>query len=326
MKALLRYSLCTLAAAGVGLQVAYVVAAESVGPLQASPAAHSIQALRSPILAATWAGPRAVAVGADGVVLLSDDQARSFRQADNVPVSSTLTDVSFVDADHGWAVGQWGAILATIDGGRHWKVQRLVTEEDRPLFAVHFFDARHGVAVGLWSLVLVTQDAGKTWVEQTANSELKDLADLNLTSLFADKIGGVYAAAEQGRVLYSSDRGNSWRYLNTGYAGSLWCGLSLDNQTLLAGGQRGTLLRSEDAGQTWTRINLDTTRSITSIASDGVDVLLVGLDGLQRRSRDGGRTFIAVPSDVDESLTAALPTPAGKWALFSRHGLIPEPE
>ncbi|MBN2975750.1 YCF48-related protein [Pseudomonas sp. FP597] len=326
MKALLRYSLCGLTAVGIGLQVACAVADESVGPLQPSPAAHSVQALRSPILAAAWAGSRVVAVGADGVVLLSDDQARSFRQADDVPVSSTLTGVSFVDAEHGWAVGHWGAVLATTDGGRRWQVQRLITEEDRPLFSVHFFDAQHGVAVGLWSLVLVTQDAGKTWVEQEANSELKDLADLNLTSLFADNSGSVYATAEQGRVLYSADKGNSWRYLNTGYAGSLWCGLSLDSQTLLVGGQRGTLLRSEDAGQTWTRINLDTTRSITSIASDGADVLLVGLDGLQRRSRDGGKTFFAVPNDVGDSLTVALPTPGDKWALFSRHGLVPGSE
>ncbi|UVL86085.1 YCF48-related protein [Pseudomonas sp. B21-028] len=322
MKALSRYSFCAFVTAAIGLQVACVVAAEAVGPLQPSPAAHSLQALRSPILAATWAGARAVAVGSDGVVLLSDDQTRSFHQADDVPVSSTLTDVSFVDANHGWAVGHWGAILATVDGGRRWQVQRLVTEEDRPLFAVHFFDARHGVAVGLWSLVLVTQDAGMTWVEQATNPDVKGLADLNLTSLFADKSGGVYATAEQGRLLYSTDQGSSWRYLDTGYAGSLWCGLSLDNQTLLAGGQRGTLLRSEDAGLTWKRLNLDTTSSITSIVSDGVDVLVVGLDGLQRRSSDGGRTFVAVTEDAHESLTAALATPTGKWALFSRHGLI----
>ena len=78
----------------------------------------------------------------------------------------TLTSVSFIDARTGWAVGHWGAILKTTDGGETWEVQRLVTSEDRPLFGVHFIDANHGVAVGLWSLILVTDDGGKTWTKR----------------------------------------------------------------------------------------------------------------------------------------------------------------
>lgn len=36
--------------------------------------------------------------------------------------TSDLTAVSFVDNDHGWAVGENGAILATLDGGLNWIV------------------------------------------------------------------------------------------------------------------------------------------------------------------------------------------------------------
>jgi photosystem II stability/assembly factor-like uncharacterized protein len=35
-----------------------------------------------------------------------------------------LYGVSFVDNDHGWAVGERGAVLATVDGGMHWTVQQ----------------------------------------------------------------------------------------------------------------------------------------------------------------------------------------------------------
>ncbi|MEX2027312.1 MAG: YCF48-related protein, partial [Pirellulaceae bacterium] len=38
-----------------------------------------------------------------------------------------LTSVCFVDADHGWVVGDRGVILATSDGGRNWQLQRSPT-------------------------------------------------------------------------------------------------------------------------------------------------------------------------------------------------------
>ena len=36
--------------------------------------------------------------------------------------TSNLTAVSFADNNHGWAVGENGAILATSDGGLNWKI------------------------------------------------------------------------------------------------------------------------------------------------------------------------------------------------------------
>lgn len=179
-------------------------------PLQAVPAVQAGNATQATMLAAGWAGERVVAVGDHGVVLLSDDQGRQWRQARSVPLSTPLTGVSFVDARHGWAVGHWGAILSTADGGESWQVQRLSSEEDRPLFAVHFFDARQGVAVGLWSLVLTTEDGGKTWTEQPLQAPPgAKRADLNLMGLFADNHGTLYATAEHGRCCAPTTRGRT---------------------------------------------------------------------------------------------------------------------
>ncbi|HJV93238.1 MAG TPA: glycosyl hydrolase, partial [Azonexus sp.] len=86
-------------------------------PLQIRAAAPSSAATLAPMLGAARAGQRIVAVGDYGIVLLSDDQGKTFRQAASVPISSTLTAVSFADARNGWAVGHWGAILRTSDGG-----------------------------------------------------------------------------------------------------------------------------------------------------------------------------------------------------------------
>lgn len=40
------------------------------------------------------------------------------------PVATPLRSLTFVDAQHGYAVGDLGIILATRDGGRHWEVAR----------------------------------------------------------------------------------------------------------------------------------------------------------------------------------------------------------
>lgn len=278
-------------------------------------------ATRAPMLAAARAGGRAVAVGANGVVLLSDDDGLHYRQARSVPVSTQLNGVSFIDAGQGWAVGQWGAILATTDGGDSWRLQRLDTRTDRPLFAVHFFDARRGVAVGLWSLVLITQDGGASWTEAAALPAVEGQADLNLLGLFADGRGGLYAAAEKGRLFHSGDEGRTWTVLDTGYRGSLWCGAVLADGALLVGGQRGTLMRSDDGGRHWQQLPLERRGAVTAIAVAGADVLVAGLDGLQARSADGGRSFRSLPAD-GQSFTAALAAQDGAWLRFSRSGVV----
>lgn len=310
--------------AGTALAVLLPLVTLQAAPLQAVPAVQSGNAAQATLLSAAWAEDRAVAVGDHGMVLLSEDGGASFRQAASVPLSSPLTGVSFVDARQGWAVGHWGAILASNDGGDSWQIQRLSSEEDRPLFAVHFFNARQGVAVGLWSLVLTTDDGGKTWTEQTLEAPPgASRADLNLMGLFADGLGGLYATAERGQVLRSDDFGRSWRYIDTGYEGTLWTGAVLADGTLLVGGQRGTLLHGTADGQVWRRVPLESKSSITAIAVSGRQAVAVGLDGLMVRSSDGGRSFQEQNTADGVSLTAALLNIHHEPVLFSRRGVIP---
>ena len=70
----------------------------------------------------TRAGDRLVAVGQRGHVVVSSDGGATWKQA-QVPVSSDLVAVYFVDAKQGWAVGHDGVILHTADGGEYWELQ-----------------------------------------------------------------------------------------------------------------------------------------------------------------------------------------------------------
>ncbi len=286
------------------------------------PAVRSAFAERSMILDATRAGPRLVAVGERGVVLLSDDDGAHWRQAGKVPVDATLTAVSFADAREGWAVGHLGVILHSADGGETWSVQRIDPVEDRPLFAVAFTDARNGVAVGLWSLMLRTRDGGRTWEAAELPPPPGDTrADANLMSVFGDGQGRLFIAGERGLVLRSLDGGATWSYHPTGYRGTFWSGTALADGTLIVGGLRGSVYRSTDNGEHWQRVETGSQSSVTDLVAFDGRVHAVGLDGVSLDSRDGGASF-AVERRADRlSLTAAVAT-AGGVLHFSRAGLV----
>jgi photosystem II stability/assembly factor-like uncharacterized protein len=69
-------------------------------------------------------GPRVWIAGSPGTrVFQSPDNGQTW-QSFATGQTAPLRAIAFVDADHGWAVGELGAILATQDGGRTWQTQR----------------------------------------------------------------------------------------------------------------------------------------------------------------------------------------------------------
>ncbi|OJA44304.1 glycosyl hydrolase [Burkholderia ubonensis] len=272
---------------------------------------------------ATRAGRRVVAVGEHGVILLSDDDGRTWRQSRRVPVSATLSAITFADAQHGWAVGQWGVILATADGGETWEKQRIDTSVDQPLFSVVFTNARDGIAVGLWSLMLQTHDGGRTWTRTTLPKPPGGgKADRNLYHIFADRQGALYIVSEQGTVLKSTDGGANWRYLQTGGKGSLWTGVAMPDGRIVVGGLLGSLFQSSDGGATWAPLNPGTKSSITDVVATGNGLLAVGLDGLVLTQRANGESFELAQRPDRATLTAALVGAVGKPLLFSQDGVL----
>lgn len=319
MKLLISRSFAAAALAFTGV----CAAAQAFPGPKLVPAQRVPHAAQSAMLAAERAGARIVAAGDHGVVMLSDDGGRSFRQAKSVPVDVTLTTLCFVDEHRGWAAGHGGVVLHTTDGGETWSLQRSELDHDRPLFALKFFDAQHGVAVGLWSLVLTTADGGATWqAVQVRAPEGAKKADLNLLGLFTDAKGRLFATAERGMLLRSDDQGRSWSYLASGYKGSFWTGLAAADGTLLAAGLRGSLYRSADDGRSWTRIETQSKASITALAHSGTEIVGVGLDGLVLRSSDGGASFKSEVRPDRVSLTALAIAGDGQLALFSKQGVV----
>jgi photosystem II stability/assembly factor-like uncharacterized protein len=96
--------------------------------------------------------------------------ARTAWASDESIADATLRDVQFVDARHGWAVGDRGAIWRTEDGGLSWQLQPSGTVCS--LRGVWFVDEKNGWVAGgqglpyspaSSGLVLGTSDGGRTW-------------------------------------------------------------------------------------------------------------------------------------------------------------------
>ncbi|SIO72095.1 Photosynthesis system II assembly factor YCF48 [Burkholderia sp. GAS332] len=277
------------------------------------------------LLDAAHAGTRIVAVGEHGIVLLSDDDGRTYRQSAQVPASATLSSVYFADAQHGWAVGQWGVILATTDGGEHWTLQRSDTSIDQPLLSVYFKDPSHGWAVGIWSILLATNDGGRNW----HTSKLQPppgggKADRNLYRIFADHSGTLFIAAEQGTVLRSRDDGASWEYRQAGNKGSLWTGAVATDGSIFVGGLLGHLYRSRDGGDTWMAIDSGSNGSITDLIANGDEIFGVGLDGFVIDGTTEATRFTSKQRKDRAALTAlVMPRNAGHVpVLFSVDGIL----
>jgi photosystem II stability/assembly factor-like uncharacterized protein len=286
------------------------------------PAEQLESATTSAILGSQHAGNRIVSVGEHGIILLSDDSGKTFRQAALVPTRTTLTSLYFANEMTGWAVGHWGVILRTDDGGEHWTVQRSDINVDRPLFSVYFKSQTEGWAVGLWSLMLHTVDGGKTWGEVKLPVPAgATKADANLYAITGSRAGPLYIAAERGLVVKSTDGGATWSYSETGFKGSLWAVAVLKDSAIMVGGLRGGMLRSEDEGNSWASIQTQHKNSITGIEQnpDG-SITAVGLDGLQLTSHDDGVTFSGIQRPDRATITVAVPLAKGGPLLFSAGG------
>ncbi|MDA8544436.1 YCF48-related protein [Alphaproteobacteria bacterium] len=251
------------------------------------------------------AGSRMVAVGEFGHILLSEDGGENWTQAASVPTRNTLVGVTFIDNQTGFAVGHAATILKTIDGGRNWTLQNNERNGETPLFAVYFADAQNGIAVGGFSYTFETSNGGQTWSQRTLVEDSYD--DFHLNDLFADNKGNVYIPAEFGTVYKSVDRGRNWKAIETGYDGSFWGGLGLENGDVLVFGMRGNVWRSSDNGQSWKKVETGTDQSVSggTQLEDG-RIVLAGLSGTVLLSNNGGQSFDNQPRPDRLSFATAI--------------------
>lgn len=232
--------------------------------LQNTPVDEHLQAI------AAWDQERAVAVGNRGVVLMTSNGGKDWREIDapRSEVANKLMQVRAYPNGIAWAVGEVGAVLRTHDYGARWT--RALEEKDQAWNDV-FFVGDHGWMVGEFGRIVTTRDGGERW--QAIESPLKS----SLMSVhFRDPDKGV-AVGLSGAILVTADGGMSWTEAPRVTREHLNC-VIWDGEQWVAVGDKGVRVVGVADGSRWTggRISDDDLSWRTQIVRVGEGFLLAG--------------------------------------------------
>lgn len=168
----------------------------------------------------------------------------------------TLKAISFVDTQHGWAVGGYGLILRTKDDGQTWEQLRRPTDSD--LHAIHFINSQVGYVAGRTWLrdqktgaethsieILKTIDGGESWRKVYKDNDSGSVFQI---ATLGEKI--VIAAIDGRRMIRTENAGKSWQAAGANVAGI--SAVMFDQRGIgWVVGSKGGFHRSLDEGKTW---------------------------------------------------------------------------
>lgn len=264
------------------------------------------------------------AVGENGVLALKDGAApwTFINSGDNRSVNW----VTFADDRHGYAVGQYGLILRTTDGGMHWVEQpngitldsfygACMSDSDHvwiagdlgvllhssnggsswiqqstfttnTLLSITVVDGQHGWAVGDLGEYLTTTNGGLTW-NRSASGTTTLLFGVEFKSLQQGWIVG-----DNGLILHTTNGGASWTPQTSPVEAALFFTNFIDLSNGFCAGSGGTILRTSDAGTTWTQMPTGTSTNLYVVDGASMSALrAVGDSGLVLLSTSGGSTW-----------------------------------
>jgi len=185
-------------------------------------------------------------------------------------VTTTFVGVCFINADTGTTVGESGAILRTTDGGTTWVNQSSGTAN--ALYGVSLVDANVGTAVGEHGTIIHTTNGGTTWTTQTSGTT----SDLNGV-FFYDSVTGTVVGGG-GRILRTTNGGTVWSEQFSGsYA---WDGVSLAdaNTGIVVGSSLDSsyVARTTNGGTTWLLSSLGINNWSAVTFTDSTTAIAVG--------------------------------------------------
>ena len=220
------------------------------------------------------------------------------------PQGNQFTELSLPDGVHGWAVGAYGTIRRTNDGGRTWRRQSSGTT--RPLYGLAAPTTRKAWAVGEDGLILRTTDYGATWRSQDSRTLKTFFAATSVSGSVA------WAVGERGLVRFTIDSGRTWR---TGYSKSAQPFFAVDFVSETRGwvvGDGGKIMRTVDGGRTWRGQKAPSGHALYGVSfRDRLRGVAVGAEGTIIRTVDGGATWRRVSSPVTTRLAAVELRPTG---------------
>ncbi|MCL4811480.1 MAG: hypothetical protein KJ061_03295 [Vicinamibacteraceae bacterium] len=217
------------------------------------------------------------AVGHDEVVVRTRDGGRNWERVHHAPEKEQpLLDVWFADARRGLAVGAYGSLLVTTDGGDTWTSRPVNGQDD---FHLNHIDAGADGTLYLAAeagRLYRSTDQGETWEALPSPYEGSFFGLLPLSD------GSLLAYGLRGSLFQSRDQGRTWTQLETDTEATLTSALELGEGRFVVGGMAGTLLWSEPGGALRKQALPDRKAVVALGRGDDGVLLLFGEGGVKR--------------------------------------------
>jgi photosystem II stability/assembly factor-like uncharacterized protein len=184
-------------------------------------------------------------------------------------------------------VGENGAILKTIDGGRNWTEQS--SGVTNILYGNAYADQNNAFSVGENGLILKTTDGGDSWtiINAGVTDHLKKVVVVNSST--------VVVCGENGTILTSHDLGGTWNN-NTGITTNNLNYVTSIGTALYIVGANSTVLKSNDGGDSWSTIafNFGPMNFEAIGGTDENNFTVVGDGYTLLRTTNGGSSWLGV--------------------------------
>jgi photosystem II stability/assembly factor-like uncharacterized protein len=189
--------------------------------------------------------------------------------------TGTLNDISAVDAQTAWAVGNSGTILKTIDAGVTWSAQQSDTTNNLYRVKAVNKDVAWALSDARGAPIYKTEDGGATW--QAKYSELNSRF-VSIAAVGSDTAWALSTTTQYffdytifvPIIFKTADGGATW-YRQYGGIGSedLKGITAIDRDNVVAAGWHN-IVKTTDGGSSWTRVAFDPGNeySIKALVSD----------------------------------------------------------
>ena len=192
--------------------------------------------------------------------------------------SQPLLDIWFRDNQNGIAVGAYGLLIMTNDGGKHWQLhEQYLSNIDK----FHFYSIAQssngdlflaGESGTLWH----SDNQGQSWQTLTAPYEG------SLFGLISAKDGSLLTFGLRSNLFRTEDGGAHWQRITTDSDASLLGGTISDHGNIVLVGTSGTVLSSQDHGKSFQVNGLPDRSTLSSVIVLAENkLLLVGANGLE---------------------------------------------
>ncbi len=217
----------------------------------------------------------------------------------NNGINKSINWITFSDYLKGFAVGQYGKIARTKNGGKTWEdINNGITGDS--FYGAELIDSNYVWAVGDGGVILHSSNGGNSWIQQSTGT-FNSLLSIS----FINRTRG-WAVGDVGEFFYTTNGGANWIKKLTGW-NQIFFGVKfkdINNGWIVGDG--GLILRTTNGGGNWFSQTSNTLEAIFYV--DFFDVnngYCAGTNGLVLKTTNGGGNWQKLTTGTTKNIYIA---------------------